>query len=521
MRRMTSILIAGALACAAGTTVQPASAAALDWTHISTPAAPGHGAFDFFNASASATHPITVAGTASPTVSQVNIYCFIRQDRRTTSATPLNGSTAVDVINGAFSVSGVASPTGSAPCVLRAVPTSYTGLNGSGDNSGYVADFAGPTFYGGFLIRYVKPSTTLLTDWVASANQPNMHDYFGAVEGAGVGSMDPSSSETDDVYNGLFDGDLMLTTTNVAGTHASILVDGKNAYPPGSLNNVSSLSNTTITLSVKRVTGGELSISEREPLRFCSSGSPCTPTATGVDFVRTIRTSKLGALATVHDKFVDIDHAAHTVKAEYYSYISGQGTQGGVRLPGQSAFHFVQPGSTASTPVGPHTIYMTSDLYAADSDLQRTDGGITYSAHAAVFFAHTNDFVMRYTRTVPKNGSAAFTWATEGGQTANEVAALAGPAQKALMPHLTLTAPKKTTADNTPTVRGRVTNATNGYPAKVTITVGSKSKTVSVNQSTGRFAATFSLANGKHTAKAHTKDPGGIVLRTSRTFRCT
>ncbi|HET7311949.1 MAG TPA: hypothetical protein VFJ17_11570 [Mycobacteriales bacterium] len=497
------------------------SAAAVDWTRISNPAGPDRGAFDFFNATASPTHPITVAGTASPTVAQVNIYCFFDQDRRTSSATPLNGSTPVDVVNGAFSVSGVASPTGAEPCVLRAVPTSYTGLDGSAGNSGYVADFAGPTFYAGFFIRTVKPSTTLLIDWVASANQPNMHDSFGAVESGGVGSLDPSSNETDDVYNGLFDGDLLLTTTNVAGTHASVQIDGKNAYPPGSLYTVSSLSNTAITLSVKRVTGGELSITEREPLRFCSSGSPCTPTATGVDFVRTIRTSKGGALATIHDKFVDIDHAAHTVSAEYYSYISGQGTQGGVRLPGQSSFHFVTAGSTVSTPVGPHTIYMTSDLYAADSDLQRTDGGITYSAHAAVFFAHTNDFVMRYSRTVPKNGFAAFSWAAEGGQTASAVATLAGPAQKSLMPHLTLTAPAKTTADNTPTVRGRVTNATNGYPAKVTITIGSTSKTVRVNQSTGRFAATFSLANGKHTAKAHAKDPGGIALTAARTFRCT
>ena len=521
MRRITPALVAVGLVAAALSASGSAAATAVDWTRISTPAGPDHGAFDFFNATASPTHAITIAGTAAPTVSQVNIYCFMRQDSRTTSATPLNGATPVSVTNGAFSASGVASPSGREPCVLRAVPPSYSGLDGSGGNSGYVADFAGPTFYGGYFIRTVKPSTTLLVDWTASINQPILHDYFGSVEGAAVGSMDPSSNATDTVYDGLFDGDLELLTTNVAGTHASIRVDGKDAYPPGSLNTVTSLSNTAITLSVKRGTGGELNIVEREPLRFCSSGSPCTPTPTGVDFLRTIRTSKGGALATIHDKFVDIDHAAHTVSAEYYSYISGNGTQGGVRLPGQSSFHFVTAGSTASTPVGPHTIYMTSDLYAADSDPVRTDGGITYSAHAAVFFAHTNDFVMRYSRKVPKNGYAGFAWAAEGGQTAGDVATLARAAQKSLMPHLTLTAPAKTTTDNTPTVRGRVTNATNGFPAKVTITIGSRSKTVAVNQSTGRFAATFALANGKHTAKAKATDPSGIALTVSRTFSCT
>ena len=516
MRRITPVLVAGALVAAAFTASGPASATAVDWTRISSPAGPDHGFFGFFDSTNAPSQLINVAGTAAATVSTLDFYCFTDRDTKTTTTSPLNAS-PIAVTNGAFSASGVPAPSSNMPCVLRAVPTSYGGLNGTGGNNGYVADFAGPTFYSGSKQRYVDP-TGLTQDWLASTANRNVHDFFGRVDSTGVGSMDPVDNVDDTINFGLYDGGVILPRWNIAHTHAAIQVDGKDAYPPGSLSNVTSTADTSIGTSIKRV-NGELVIVEHNPLRFCSGTSPCTPTQTGVRLDRTIRTSHGGALAIIRDRFVNVDHARHHITAEYYDYISAN--VAGVRLPGQSTFHVRADGSSASLPVGPHTIYLTSDVYAADSDVQRTDGGLTYSAHATAFFADSYEFVMRYSRTVPKNGFAAFSWAAESAQTVSGVAALAGPAQRALRPHLTLSGPRKTTADNTPVIRGRVTNATNGLPGKVRVTIGSLTKTVPVGLGGGFAVSWPSLANGKHTVRVRATDPSGIVLRAARTFTIT
>jgi hypothetical protein len=322
-------------------------------------------------------------------------------------------------------------------------------------------------------------------------------------------------------------------TTGASSTHSDIIIDGHSAYTPETISGIAVDPATVPAISFSRSrssTTGDFRVTETDPLSWCSgnaypqSSGSCTVLSTGVKLVRSYLVSHSGQVATMQDHFVSTNGVSHSAKIEYLNAIQQQpnGTPG-LMLPGQTSFKKPTAGTTInSLPQGPHTIFATSDMFATDGSPDRTDGGLTYSGKPQLFFASSEIYALRYTRTVRAVGGATLSFADEGAFTVSGVKSLAAAEQKALTPHLALTAPARTTTDNTPTIKGRVTNATNGFPAKVTITIGTKSKTVNVNQSTGAFQVTWtSLANGKHTAKAKATDPSGLVLSASRTFTCT
>ena len=72
----------------------------------------------------------------------------------------------------------------------------------------------------------------------------------------------------------------------------------------------------------------------------------------------------------------------------------------------------------------------------------------------------------------------------------------------------------------TTTVKGKITNAVNGLPAKVTVASGSHSKTVPVHLD-GTFSAGLSLGAGKHAITAKATDPAGAKLSGSVTIHHT
>jgi hypothetical protein len=285
-----------------------------------------------------------------------------------------------------------------------------------------------------------------------------------------------------------------------------------------------------ISWSKSRLSNGMISSTETARISWCSGGtypptaSSCNVTNTGLSLRRSYLSSSQGAVVTVRDTLFSNDGSSHTASLEYASSLSDQ-TNGevGFMLPGQTSFHRETPDTTFSgLPRGPHTIFMTTDMHATDGASDRFDRGLTYSGKPVLYFATPTVYGLRYSRTVAANRSVGFAFGLESAFTMSTVKSLASAEQKALTPHLTLTAPALKTTDNTPTIKGKVTNATNGLPAKVTITIGTKSKTVSVNPSTGAFQVTWTkLANGKHTAKAKATDPSGLVLTASRTFTCT
>jgi hypothetical protein len=239
-----------------------------------------------------------------------------------------------------------------------------------------------------------------------------------------------------------------------------------------------------------------------------------------VALLRTTTTSRGGAVVTFVDRFVSTDGKAHTLKVEYANWLFGaQYGEYGVKLPGQP-YKVPVPDTFANTPLLPHTIFSTTDSRAAPGDQHRTDTGITYSGHPRVYFPSDGAFALQYTRKITAARFAGITFATETAHSVSEASAWVSEREHALREHLRITAPKSPTAADPVAVKGRVTNAVNGYPPMVTVTIGGRSKTVPVSAD-GRWVAKFSLAPGSYRAHARAADPSGIVLKAERAFRVT
>lgn len=524
MRRFIRMAAIATLVAGPVLVAVPTSAATGTWTKITSPKGPGQPIYQYFNSVTTPNPTMNISGITSMDVVNVNFYCFVNLDQ-VTSAAPLN-SAPVPVSSGTFSATGVPTPNASTGCTLRAVPDSYTQIDASGNNTGYVGAFAGPTFYTGLRTTTANTGTNVVSLASLTAHQRAL-DYVTTPDFVGillaVPNDDFSKYENQNVAQvanlALFPANLVPSGSS---TKSEVVIDGHNAYLPLTLSGYAADQTTVphITFSAQRLADGNTSIAETDPLRWCSGAYPpatasCTPLATGVALQRTVVTSAQGALLTVHDRFVSIDHAAHSLSVEYFNILSGANSgEAGMRLPGASSFTVPTPNTTKTNlPVGPHTILTTSDLHATDGDPNRADGGLTYSGKPTLYVATTSTFGLRYSRAVPKNGAAGFGFAIETGFTVNAVNALANGAQRALTPHLAITAPHNgaTVSSATTTVKGKVTNAVNGLPTTVTVASGTKSKTVPV-KADGTFSAGLALAAGKHTITVKGTDPAGGKL---------
>jgi hypothetical protein len=513
--------------------VAPAAQAASTWTTISSPKGPGGKIFRLVDYSATPNPVITLTGHTSPNVTSVDIYCFWHLDEYLSSSAPLNPS-PIAVSAGAFTANAVALPVFGAnetpPCVLRAVPSTYTQLSGS-SNTGYVGAFTGPTFYGGRLVpRHASLSlNSPLVGWEIYSGHQQAWNWLGGAN-SGFADGGPADDETNTYGATASDGFLNISRSNFVpaadtSTRSGILVDGKSAFLPADLAYLSKDPDNTapITFTAVRGTNGEIVVHERNPVRTCAegyvdTGASCTEQPSGIALVRTTTTSRGGAVVTFADRFVSTDGHPHTLSVEYANYLFGASYgQYGVKLPGQP-YKLPQPDTFASTPTLPHTIFTSTDYLAEPGDLHRTDTGITYSGHPRVYFPNDGAFALQYTRKITPSHPAGITFATETAHSAAEAGPWAAERERVLREHLRVTAPKSPTSADPVAVKGRVAHPVNGYPSKVKVTVGTKSKTVLVS-ATGRWVAKFSLAPGKHTAQARATDPSGIVLKDRRTFR--
>jgi hypothetical protein len=520
MRRLLRMIAIATLVAVPTLVAMPGSAATGTWTKITSPKGPGKPIYQFFNI-ATTTPKINISGVTSNDVTSVNFFCFTNADQNTSSA-PLNAA-PVPVSSGEFSATGVSTP-GSAGCVLRAVPSTYTGISG-GHNTGYVGAFAGPSFYlGGHLTEFSTGSKVDV--WEVEDFQQRAFDVFASPDAAGVEVQEPIDDFVKIVAGvvggefdlAIFSGNLVATGSS---THSDLVIDGRSAYLPTTLDElaVSASSVPAVSVSMKRLPSGNVSIAETDPLRSCSgnvyppSDGTCTPVSTGVELKRTIVTSTQGAVATVHDKFVSTNHRAHSIKIEYFNDLPGE-SQGevGVRLPGKTSFTVPTPNTTKTVPNGPRTIFMASDIHATDNQPDRADLGLTYSGKPSVFFPNKGEFAMRYTRHIPAGGSANLSFALESGFGMATVSPWATKAQKALTDHLVIAS-----AHGSPTtIKGSITNPVNGYPATVTVRSGSKHATAKVSLS-GTWTATLHLSAGNHSITAKTTDPSGRILTASTT----
>jgi hypothetical protein len=527
MRRIIRVAVIAALVAVPALVAGTGSAAVGTWTKITSPKGPGKPIYQLFNENTTSPK-MNVSGVTSNDVTAVNFFCFSNADHNT-SDSPLNAA-PVPVSSGEFNATAVPTPNSSTPCVLRAVPSTYTGISGTGTNTGYVGAFAGPSFY--FGVREAEFSTgSKIAVYILEAVQQRSVGVFASPDEAGVDLQEPVDDFTK-ILSGVAASmpDLAIVSGNLvasgSSTHSEIVIDGRSAYFPASLDGiaVNLASVPGITLSAHRSSNGSLSIAETDPLRSCAgnafpqSSGTCTPVATGVELKRTIVTSVQGAVVTVHDRFISINHRAHSLKLEYGNGLSGAGFgDPAVRLPGKSSFSVPTPNTTKTNlPAGPNTIYMTSDIHATDNQPDRADLGLTYSAKPTVYFPLKNEFALRYTRHIPAGGSANLSFALESGFSMSSVTAWAKSAQKALIPHLVITS-----AHGKPTtVKGSVTNPVNGLPTKVTVSSGATHATATVS-ATGTWKASLHLATGVHKITVKGTDPSGRKLTASVTVHVT
>jgi hypothetical protein len=524
MRRLTSVVavavLIGGAALAAGTS----SASVGTWTKITSPKGPGQPIYQFFSTNGGSPAPtITVAGQASVDVTAVNIYCFSEND--TVVEGPLTAAT-VSVSSGFFTATGVTAPNDDS-CVLRAVPTTYTGIS-SGKNTGYVGAFAGPSFYLGAKVLETTGGVAVLGAFEAFEKRAFV--VAGSPDAVGVEFQAPTtdfSKSFEDVALDL-ETSAALTNDNLTAsgpsTKSGVVVDGHDAYLPAETEAVQASTSTApnVTFTAKRLSNGDVTSSDTEPLSWCNGNAypqttgSCVVRSTGVKLVRTAVTSAQGAVLSLNDRFVSTNGAAHSISLEYFNVLVSQSWgDAGVMLPGHSAFSVPSPNSTVtSLPVGPNTIYVTSDVHAADNAPNRTDSGYTYSGKPTVFFATGGEFALRYSRHIPAHGSAEISLGLSTGFSLTTVKSLAKSEQKALTEHLTITKPKPGAHVGTKvTVSGEVANPVNGLPTSVTVTSGSHSATATVSTS-GKWSVKLKVASDGATIRAKATDPSGHKLST-------
>jgi glucodextranase-like protein len=531
MRRIVHLLVASTAVVAGSTLSAPAASADGTWTVISSPAGAGQRYFPFPNRTGGPAL-FAVNGTTSPDLTPgtdtIDVHCFTQSGAQAGPALNQGGQLT---ITASHHFSGTVIQPESA-CVLRAVPSTYSGIDTStGRNTGYVGAFSGPSWYPASYVVDNHAQTVQATGRRGFVNTFSPGD-LGLFAVQPVDDVSKTAGNLSQLVSLALPGATVTATGE--GSRSTIKVDGHNTYTPYSLGGIADPTATpSIGFSKVHHADGTFTSTETDPLRWCDgdgypqSAGTCAVRATGVKLVRTYRTTQDNTVVFVHDRFVSVDGHRHTLNIQYANELVGTSGGGspGWKLPGHSAYVFpASNGPVTKLKAGVRTVVTTNDIHGTDGDLQHAVEGATYSGPPALYVGLESSqsalFSWRYARRITAAHPAAFGFAVETGFSQATVKPLSHATELALTPHLRISHPPRTTTDNTPTVRGRITNASNGLPETVRITIGTKSKTVAVDAA-GRFHATFTLVNGKHTVRVRSTDPAGLLLAAGRAFTIT
>jgi hypothetical protein len=526
---------------------------------------------------------VTVSGTASSSLNGeiVDIVCSFGpgtgQDNATGPADEVLGSTMVT--SGAFSTSVSLLATALDTCTLQAVPTGdYDPTSGISNPS----DFTGPTIG----VDYVDDGesensglgTPLTSDFLFTATQLDGYMEWTSASACGLSLSYPYDATFD------FEGDTSIATEplfNCAGAlypedndtaDSEIMIDGYPAYTayglwelisssyfsgPGGQAPTPGYPSDTVTQTLDPSTG-DVTITEVEPLSFCSLTSP---TYTPQDFLddcpyvvnsditltRTITQSANGLQAEVTDSFTDSSGSARALVAVYDDHIGSQpqysleGPTGA--LPDSSAtspaFSFDGGAYTTRTPTldGSASDDLITSFPAAPASIgiqgeaglgsaggiADPQGAITYTTapSQAQFFTNNwydgvsdgfpaAEFELTYDRTIPASGSTTITqfYTQSLGRTSADALA-AQAADSVASPSVAFSSPAAGATVSTPTITvsgtasgpaGTPTLTLNG--ASVPVAGGSWSTQVTLQPGQNTLTAVATNADG-HQAQAH------------------
>jgi hypothetical protein len=536
--RPVRLLAAAALAAGALTAVAgPAPAVTATFTRITSVSGsklttlPSHDLLFKYDGNPGATNQMTVSGTTSPDVTNVDVICITYAYADGSLEVSDLSPSPVPVSSGQFSTIAVFDNP-SVNCRLRAIPSTVD------PHTDYLGSYAGPILYTNGLVL-AKAGGVPYT-YEAIGEQGN-----GIMAVLDVGACGPSIGLTVDTpameLHGpagtrcafaLSRGNIKKGSSNP--TASAIKVGGQNAYVPSTvhsyLNEPSGLNlglpQPKLTTTFQRSSNGDVTVTESEPLMRCNTntypvtpnpGSSCTGlVSTGVKFTRVVNIFRGAHQARLRDTFTSTDGLSHTLSLQYEGSITAPsaGATGYVYPNHTSTFHeagFDQEVTGLGTKAG--TILVRSDMYAASNDPSEDTLGLTWSrAPQEVLFHHdqVGYFALPYSFTVPAGGHVYLGFAYSERQFTTDTKKLAALAVGEMLNAPVISSPVggATIKGHATTFKGYVTLGANGLPTSVTV-AGHPAKLTKVSATKETYAVTFNEAFGTHKIKVVAKDSAG------------
>jgi hypothetical protein len=514
VRRLVAVAGTAALALAVQVPVHAASGAGT-WTKITVPS----GRTTVL--SGGSPGQMTVAGTASPDVTAVNVYCLRGAGAE---ATALTVATSVAVTTGAFQATvPVPSSLGfGSVCRLRALPGDV------GVHDAYVSSYAGPVLN--------------LDEWSRSTDAGRVFGFF-LQAGSGTGEITASGGgKCASAQLATVEGDFLadpgspgcmfaLGNSDVTDTGSGLVVDGHLAYLPYGEFQHSLPSTRELSVSVHAQASGAVTWRESATVERCAGtdqfpppGSCTSMVSTGVEFQRTGTMLPSGHQVRVRDTFTSTDSRRHVLSLAYGMATTPPATGGlGYHFPGHAAGFAAPVTGQVVQGLGTRaaTMLVRSDRFSVEGDPGADTRAITWSrapSHVAISPTDVSAFELTYALTVPKGGAAHLGFADSEALTTEAAPPLGARGAADMMPVPRITAPSDHShvTGTTTTVKGSVRAGANGLPVAVTVN-GHRATLTRRSGTTATFAVTFKEPLGKHTLTAVARDAAGNTLRTSIT----
>jgi hypothetical protein len=457
---------------------------------------PSDGTHVFEDQSSSAV-AFTVHGTAGD-VDHVDINCY------QSDGSPVGVASNVPVSGGEFStsVTGTQAYADVPPtCVLRAVPHGDASLHPPGDSSD---PFTGPR---------------LAASWDNDGGVDTSAFDFLNTGFAGQFELESAGQ------SGLAQSELLAPTTlapsevlfygNGYFNGGTIQVDGQDVYPASYQAGSPGVPDIEVHKTFDPATGA-MTISDREPLVRCTSGSCTSYESAGVELDRNWRTSNEGQVVWLNDSWSSTDGFSHSLDAEYAQGFHTSNANGSFLFPGSSGFQDYAQNDSVTIPHGPGTVFVKEDHTTPDGgDATHPQGAVTYTSapdSSAVFVnsdettPHISQWDAHYIRTIPAGGRVAFRFSYAQAYALSDVQTLAQQALAAFAPALAITSPADGSNSTAPTITVAGT-ATTDSTGLTSVTVNGHAVPVDGHDS---WQTPVTLTPGPNTITASATDADGL-----------
>jgi hypothetical protein len=209
------------------------------------------------------------------------------------------------------------------------------------------------------------------------------------------------------------------------------------------------------------------------------------------------------------DTWSSVDGRPHSLDLLYDDFVGLKKStaQPGYEFPGQSAFAAYRQGATLPGPgAGPGSIFVRTNLAAADGDTSEAAGAITFSTPPSGYvFAGNNELEEHQVLQIPAGGNVQLTYIYSTGYTVAGVQALALAAQDRLeTPAVGITSPAYGSLVSTPIVT--VTGTADAGSGITSLVVAGQSVPVGPG---GAWTATLPLSQGSNMITALATDAAG------------